>query len=115
EREKTRSSASWVAELLDAAENPSVPSAAETDRAIMKPLVAAMELEACKKAFDTAWKDGTLLVDVSGPIDFGEDGPKTIREVYEHSRAEPVAARKTVEQKTFAYVSDPSKLGVIAS
>src|SRR4029079_11593943 len=48
-REKTLSSASWLQEILDAAENPSVPSEASERRSIVKPLIEALDVAACQK------------------------------------------------------------------
>lgn len=112
-REKTRSSASWLGEILEAAENRSVPVEASARRSIAKPLVAALDVDACRHALVKAWSGGELVIGVGGPLDLGADGPKLLKETYEKSRAQKVEARTKTEDKPFAYASDASKVGAI--
>jgi len=113
-REKTRSSSSWLQELLDAAENRSVPVDANTRREITKPLVEALDVEACRKALLANWSEGTLVIGVAGPLELGSDAPKVIKEVYEKSRAQKVEARAKTEDKPFAYASNGGRAAAIA-
>src|SRR4029079_6825006 len=80
DREKTRASASCVSELVRAAEERQVPTAAATDRSILKPLIEALDAKACSEAFAAAWKRGALIVAASGNLDLGPDAAKTLRE-----------------------------------
>ncbi len=114
-REKTRSSASWLGELLDACENRSVPTSAATRRELAKPLVEALDVAACQKALAKAWSEGRLVIGTGGPLDLGADGPKLLKDAYEKARAEKLEARAKTEDKPFAYASDPKKAGPIAA
>jgi zinc protease len=115
DREKTRASASCVSELVRAAEERQVPTAAATDRSILKPLIEALDAKACSEAFAAAWKRGALIVAASGNLDLGPDAAKTLRETYETSAKTAVEREKKEATKPFAYASDASKAGAIAS
>lgn len=114
-REKTRSSTSWLGDLLDASENRSVPTNALTRREIAKPLVEALDVATCQKALAKAWGEGRLVIGSGGPLDLGADGPKLLKETYEKARAEKLEARAKTEDKPFAYGSDPKQAGAVAS
>jgi zinc protease len=115
EREKTRSSGSWVGSLLDAAENTTVPNNAETARRYMKPLLESLDVEACHKAFAEEWARGRLILSMAGDVDLGADGPKVLRETYEASMSGALEARKEAKSAEFAYATDASKAGPIAA
>jgi zinc protease len=115
EREKTRPSAGLVSILLDAAENPSVPNDAATERKILRPIVEALDVEACNKAFAAAWTGGKLVLSLLGNVDLGADGSKTLRAAYDASLREPVERSKEARSSEFAYASAPEKAGKVAS
>ena len=114
EREKTRASAAYAGELLDAAENRWVVSGAETHRAILRGAIEALDSEKCQSALAKAWSEGDLAIDSIGALDLGPDGGKTLREAYEKSRTVDVLAPKKHESSEWAYASKPDRQGKIA-
>lgn len=115
EREKTRSSGAFLSDILDAAENRSVPTDAATTRNLLKPVILHLTPEICAAAFKKAWSEGTLIVGGFGGIDLGADGGKKLRDVYEESRRKEVKKREKKVEIPFAYASDPAKKGKIVS
>jgi zinc protease len=114
ERERTRSSASCVSELLEAAEERHVATSAETDRSIYKPMIEALDAKACSAAYTKAWKEGATILGATGNLDLGADAEKRLEEALRASRKVPVEAREKAEKKPFAYSSDPARAGAIA-
>ncbi len=115
DREKTRSSPSCVDELVRAAEERQVPAAAAAERSILRPLVEALDVKTCSEAFAADWKRGALIVAASGNLDLGPEAAKTLRETYETSAKTAVERGEKEASKPFAYASDASKSGAIAS
>jgi zinc protease len=115
EREKTAPSSGYVELLLDAAENPVLPNGAEAQRRLMKPMIDALDVEACHKAFAEAWKRGELELSMTGNLDLGANASSTLADAYAASAKEPVEARKQEKSAAFAYASDASKAGKVAS
>ncbi|MFN0207814.1 MAG: M16 family metallopeptidase, partial [Planctomycetota bacterium] len=113
EREKTRASTSFLQDILDAAENRSVPTTAEVMRNILKPAVEKVTIQDIHAAFKKAWSEGTLLIGGTGNIDLGADAGKKLRTAYEESIKKPVKAKKKVVKQQFAYASDPAMKGEI--
>lgn len=114
-REPTRSSLSYVSDILAAAESRSVATDAETRRKIFRPAIEALDVKACHAALVKAWNEGTLALAGMGKLDLGEEGGKALREVYDRSRKVEVKALDVAEEKDWAYGSDPEKRGEIAS
>lgn len=115
ERERTRSSRSWAAELVSAAEDRHVPIAAADERGIYRPMVEALDSKACHEAYAAAWKNGVWIVSVSGNVDLGPEAEQSVRAAWEGSLEIPVEARESEVDAPFAYASDPGAAGAIAS
>lgn len=115
DREKTRSSLDYADEILDAAENASVSMEPTAERALLKPAIEALQLEACNKALAEAWSGGTLVLQATGNVDLGADPAKALRETYEESLKTPVKAGKKRSKIEFAYASKPEAAGKVAS
>lgn len=114
EREKTRSSGSWLQEILDAAENRSVVTTAEISRKIVRPAIEKLTPEVCHEAFKKAWSEGTLIIGGYGNIELSADG-KRLREIYDESRSKEVKKREKKVEIPFGYSSDPAKAGDVVS
>ncbi len=115
EREKTRSSSSYVGDLLDACELRSVPTNAATRKRILTPAIEALTVEAAHDAFKKAWNEGTLLVSAGGPLDLGAGGDQKLSDAFAAALAKKVEARATNEDKPWAYASDANTPGTIKS
>ncbi len=115
EREATAPSRALLRRILGAAERETVPTTAETRRNIMRPAVEALTVQGCHDALKAAWSTGELSIDASGNLDLGEDAGEQLRAAYEASTKVAVEARKVVETDEFAYASDASKAGAVAS
>jgi len=115
ERERTRSSRSWAAELVTAAEDRHVPASAEKEREIYLPWVAALDAKTCREAYAKAWNSGTWVLSVSGNVDLGAEADRTLRDAWEASLAIPVEAKASAADIPFAYGTDPAQAGAIAS
>jgi zinc protease len=115
EREKTKASGAFLQEILNAAENRSVPMTAATLQNILKPAIEKATVKDCHEAFKKAWSEGILIVSGVGNADLGPDGGKKIRSVYEESIKKQVKARKKVVKQKFEYASDPSKKGEVVA
>ncbi|MFN0006613.1 MAG: M16 family metallopeptidase [Planctomycetota bacterium] len=115
DRERTRSSRNWATELVTASEDRHVPASAAAEREIYRPMIEALDAKACHEAYTEAWKRGEWVVSVSGNVDLGPDGEKALREAWEASLAIPVEAKESQADAPFAYSSDPTKSGAIAS
>ncbi|HKE01237.1 MAG TPA: insulinase family protein, partial [Planctomycetota bacterium] len=115
EKEKTRSSMGYVNALLGTAEEGGVPVAATDRRAILKPAIEALTVEACHDAYKKVWSEGTLMLAASGAADFGADPAKTLRELYDASAKVKVEPRAAAKSAAFAYASSPEKAGKVAS
>ena len=113
EREHTRASSALVGELLNAAENRYVPSAAETDRALLKPIYEALEPEACQRALVAAWSEGELALYSVGNLDLGGAAAETLDEAWAASRAVPVEKPAEIAAERFAYAAG-DEAGAIA-
>ena len=113
EREATRNSRSLMGDILNAAENRHVPTDATMRRKITAPAMEALNVEACNEAFREAWSQGALNVFAAGGLDLGGKAGETLRGAYEKAAAREVEAGKTIENTTFAYASDPEKLGEV--
>lgn len=115
EREKSADSRSLLNAILSAAENPFVPTNAETRRSIMKPALQALTVEACHKALVDEWNKGEVSLSLVGNLDLGADAPAILRKAYDESRKQPVEAAAKIEASAFAYASDPAKAGKVVS
>ena len=105
QREATRSSASWVAEILQAAQHRYVPMAAADRRRLLEPAVKALDAEACSEAFAEAWKRGELVVSGGGNQDLGEDGGQKLRAVYAEAAASEVEAPAAIQGGALTFES----------
>ena len=103
ERERTRSSAGLVNEILLAAEQRYVPCAAETKRALLKPVYEALTPEACQRALVEAWGDGALTLYSVGKLDLGGDPARALDEALAASRAVAVEKPAEITAERFAY------------
>ncbi|HSR53497.1 MAG TPA: insulinase family protein [Acidobacteriota bacterium] len=113
EREETRSSGGFVRQLLSAAGSDIVASDAETNRAIIKPAVESLTLEACNQAFAQAWAKGVQQLSLVGSVDLGDDAEQVLREALEDSRKADVSAPDAITVEDFAYPSDEDSAGQI--
>jgi len=113
EREPTTSSRSLLAAILAAAEEPSVPTDAETDRRIIKPAIEGLTVEACHAALREAWSRGELSIYSSGNLDLGEDGGARLASVYAESASVALRAPEEIVVQDFAYASDPGQAGEV--
>ncbi|HSR66970.1 MAG TPA: insulinase family protein [Acidobacteriota bacterium] len=113
EREKTRASGGFVNSILSAAGNDVVVSDAETNRAILRPALDALTLQACNQAFSEAWEEGTLQLSLVGAVDLGEEAEQILRQALQESRQVEVEAPEAISVEAFAYQSDPEVKGAI--
>jgi len=113
EREKTRSSTSLVNEILTAAEERYVPTAAATRRALLRPAFEKLTVEACREALVEAWSKGERSLVVSGNLDLGADAAKALEAAWEASRGVEVAKGAEIAVEAFAYASSPDEPGEI--
>jgi zinc protease len=114
-REKTRSTLSYVQELLAAAARRVVPVDAEARRKILRPAIEALDPKKCHEALVRSWRDGTLVVSGVGNLDLGEDAGKALLEAYETSRQVEVAAPQAIRSEAWAYASDPDESGEVVA
>ncbi|MFT5048940.1 MAG: zinc protease [Chlamydiales bacterium] len=112
-REPTASSRGLLAQILEAAEEPSVPTDAATDRSVMKPVIEGLTVEACHAALREAWSRGELSIHCSGNLDLGQDGGSRLTEVYSRSAAVALAPPEEIVVQDFAYASDPDGSGQV--
>ncbi len=115
DRERTRHSLSILAELLNAAEERSVPTNAETDRAILKPAIEALTVAACHEALVESWNDGFLSIYTLGDLDLGEAADETLRAAYAAALEREVEAGAEIATQAFAYSSDPEQRGEVVA
>ncbi len=113
ERERTQTSASLVSEILNAAENPYVPTAAETDRSILRPLYESLTVEDCHRALVEAWSRGERTLLALGALDLGPEAGKLLEEAWEASRAVEVEKGAEISVQDFAYASEGAEPGAI--
>ena len=113
QREKTRSSISYVRQLLGAAGSGGVTSDAATNRRIFKPAIEKLTPAQCHQAFLKAWEKGTQLLGLTGKADLGEKAPELLISALEESRQVAVEAPDDISVAAFAYNSDPERTGQI--
>ncbi len=102
EREATRSSASWTAELLQAVEDRHVPTSAAAERELMAPAVAGLDVDACRAAFADAWGRGALRLSAVGGPALELDALKA---AWDESAVTEVGPREARARAAFAYDS----------
>ncbi len=115
EREATRTSGSYVGEILAAAEARVVPTAAATDRDILRPAIEALTLEGCRDALRKAWGEGHLRLSAVGGLDLGADGTAALAAAWAESGKVAVAAPPELSELAFAYASREEDAGVVES
>jgi len=115
EREGTRTSSSFAQEILAAAEARVVPTAAETDRSILRPAIEALTPDACRDALRKAWSEGHLRLSAVGGLDLGADGSKTLAAAWAESQKVAVDAPPELSDLAFAYSSRAEDAGEVAS
>ncbi|MEE8583379.1 MAG: insulinase family protein [Acidobacteriota bacterium] len=114
QREKTRSSLSYVRQLLGAAgSGGGVSSDARTNRRIFKPAIERLTPAQCRQAFLKAWEKGTQLLGLTGKADLGEKAPELLVSALEESRQVAVEPPDDISVAAFAYHSDPERIGKI--
>ncbi len=113
EREKTRSSISFVHQLLGAAANGGVTSDAATNRRLFKPALEKLTPAQCHQAFRQAWAEGTQLLGLTGKADLGKSAPQMLQAALEESRKVAVEAPDDISVAAFAYASRPERSGKI--
>jgi zinc protease len=111
-REPTRNSQSYAAELLAACEDPIVPTTAAVDRDVLKPAIEALTVEACRDALRKAWGEGHLRLSAVGGLDLGADGASKLTAAWAESGKVEVAAPPELAEQSFAYASDAKIEGV---
>ncbi|MCC7169405.1 MAG: insulinase family protein [Planctomycetes bacterium] len=114
-REATRSSLSFANEIMNAAEERSVPTTASFDRELFGPAIRKVTVEQCAEAIRKAWAEGTLSITAMGGLDLGADGGATLKAAYEDSQKVEVKAGEKIEVEAFAYASKADETGAIAS
>jgi len=115
EREPTRTSSSYVNEILAAAEARVVVTTAATDRQILRPAIEALTVEGCRDALRKAWNEGHLRLSAVGGLDLGADGAAQLSAAWAASQAVEVAAPPEISELAFAYASREEDKGEIAS
>ena len=115
EREPTAHSGSILREILAAAEDPYVPTDAATNRAIFRPVIEALTVEACAEALRTAWGEGEFSIYAKGNLDLGEEAGDILLAAFRASAETPVEAGEEIVVAEFAYVSDPAHRAEIVS
>lgn len=115
EREATRPSASWVREILGAAEERLVPTTAATDRELLRPAIEALTPEACRDALRAEWGRGHLRLSAVGGLDLGADGPARLLAAWEDSGRVEVAPPPELADRAFAYASRAEDAGEVAA
>lgn len=114
EREQTASSRALVRRILQAAEEPTVPTRAATRRDVLKPVIEGLTVEACHEALKQAWSVGELSITTTGNLDLGDDAEAQLRAAYEASTAVKVEALEEKTTDAFAYASKATDAGKIA-
>ncbi|HZL99980.1 MAG TPA: insulinase family protein, partial [Planctomycetota bacterium] len=114
EREPTRSSVSLANDILVAAEEREVPTDAATDRALFRPAIEALTVEACHAALAEAWSEGVLRLSAVGGLDLSKDGVEALRQAWDASAETPVEAPPELSAAAFAYRSAEDSAGAIA-
>jgi zinc protease len=115
EREPTRHSGAFVNQLVAAAEERFVPIDAESHRALLRPVLAKLTVEACQAALVEAWGKGVVNLYTTGDLDLGEGAGEVLKAAYERAGARPVEKGGEEELAAFAYASSPDEAGKIAS
>ena len=115
EREATADSRALLASILTAAEERHVPTDAATRRALLRPAIEGLTVEACHEALREAWSKGELSISATGNLDLGEDGGPLLLAALEASTRVAVSAPEAIETSTFAYASNPAQAGSIAA
>lgn len=115
EREPTAHSRSLLQRILNAAETRYVPTDAESRRAIFRPAIEALTVEACHEAFVEAWGEGEFTIYAAGNLDLGDEGGEILMAAYEKSAAMEVEAGAEIQVAEFAYPSSAEQLGRVAS
>ncbi len=115
ERQASADSRRLLGRILNAAENATVPTSAETRRTVLKPAIEALTVEGCHAALKAGWSEGELSITATGNLDLGEDASAQLRAAYEASTKVAVEGTEEVDADVFAYSSDPAKAGKIAS
>ncbi len=113
EREATRHSAGILAELLAATENRVVPTNAETERAIARPAIEGLTVEACHAAFVEGWSEGVLNVYISGAHTLGDDAVEVLAGAYRELSEREVERGELIAVQTFAYASEADAAGTV--
>lgn len=112
ERAKTRSSQSYLQELLSAAEHDTVPTDAATNRKILAPAIKALTVEACHEALVKAWAEGELSIFGQGALDL--DAAK-LKAAWTSSQKIELKAPEKIAVDAFAYASKPEDAGEVAA
>jgi zinc protease len=115
EREPTRHSGSFLSQLLTAAEERYVPTDAAADRALTRPLVEALTVEACQAAFAEAWSAGVVNLYTTGSLDLGDGAADVLKAAYERALAREVEAGEVEELGAFAYASADDESGTLTA
>ena len=113
ERQRTRDSRRLLGEILAAAEERYVPTDAATDRALRKPAIEALTVEACHEALKQNWNGGTLAIYASGNLDLGDDDGAVLLETYMAAAQREVEPPADIEMAAFAYAADPDTQGEV--
>jgi zinc protease len=103
QREGTRKSTDYAAEILSAAEDPTVPADSKTLQAILAPAIEALTVEQCAEAFRTAWSQGTQTLTAVGSLDLGPQAADELRAALEAATATPLEAPAAITAATFDY------------
>lgn len=114
EREATQHSGVLLEEVLHAAEERYVPTSAATDRAVLRPAIEALDVDACHRALVAAWAAGPVSITATGKLDLGEDAGAVLSAALARSREQPVEAMAEIVVASFAYASSDGEAGEVA-
>jgi zinc protease len=114
EREPKAHSLGLMQRLLAAAEERYVPADASARRAILRPAIEALTVEACHAAFREGWSGGEVSLSLVGDLDLGEDAADELAAAFESASAVAVAPPAEIATADFAYGSDPAFAGPLA-
>ncbi|HPF15117.1 MAG TPA: insulinase family protein, partial [Planctomycetota bacterium] len=104
ERERTADSRPLMESILQAAEEDTVPTDADTDLRIHGAILKAMTLKECHDALQTSWTGGTLGLVGIGTLRF-DDAAKDMGAVYTKTMEEELKAPESEQSIPFAYAS----------
>ena len=113
-REATAHSAGLREAILLEVESDVVPTSALTDRDVFLPALEALTVEDCLTALRSNWRGGKVSIIANGGLKL-DNAAAELQRVLEAAKELKISPDGVIEQKDFAYASDPdpTKVGEI--